>query len=165
MDVSLPFLPLCDSERYQLVYQTHLGRLFQGDCMDLLRDLPDDCADLVFADPPFNLGKDYGNNISDTLKRDEYLKWSKDWLRESIRILKVGGSIFVFNLPMWLIEYGAFLNSQGLQFRHWIACRMPKAFPRGKKLSPAHYRLLYYTEGAPAIFNKVYIPIPGGRHC
>lgn len=42
---------------------------------------------------------------------------------------------------------------------------MPKAFPRGKKLSPAHYGLLYYTKGEPATFNKVYIPIPTCRHC
>jgi len=69
-------------------------------------------------------------------------------------VLKPGGSLFVFNLPRWLIEYGAFLNSQGMLFRHWIACRMPKAFPRGQRLSPAHYGLLYYTKGVPAVFNK-----------
>jgi site-specific DNA-methyltransferase (adenine-specific) len=71
----------------------------------------------------------------------------------------------VFNLPKWLIEYGAYLNTQGMVFRHWIACRMPKAFPRGKKLSPAHYGLLYYTKGEPKTFNKVYVPIPVCRHC
>ncbi|MCG8346649.1 MAG: site-specific DNA-methyltransferase [Chloroflexales bacterium] len=119
----------------------------------------------MFADPPFNLGKDYGKDISDRLKNEEYLAWSREWLQETIWILKPGGSLFVFNLPMWLIEYGSFLNSQGMSFRHWIACRMPKAFPRGKKLSPAHYGLLYYTKGDPDTFNKVYIPIPVCRHC
>lgn len=147
------------------VYKTNLGQLFQGDCIYLLRDLPDACADMVFADPPFNLGKDYGKEVSDNLKREEYLNWSKQWLSESIRILKPGGSLFVFNLPAWLIEYGAFLNSSGMLFRHWIACRMPKAFPRGKKLSPAHYGLIYHTKGEPTTFNKVYIPIPVCRHC
>jgi site-specific DNA-methyltransferase (adenine-specific) len=160
-----PFIASEKANHYHLVHQTDLGQLFQGDCIYLLRDIPTESADTVFADPPFNLGKDYGKNISDSLKQEEYLTWSKEWLGESIRILKPGGSLFVFNLPVWLIEYGAFLNANEMQFRHWIACRMPKNFPRGKKLSPAHYGLLYYTKGEPAKFNKVYVPIPVCRHC
>ncbi len=151
--------------KYRRVYETSLGSLYQGDCFDLMSDLPANCIDLVFADPPFNLGKDYGNDLSDQLRTEEYLAWSRGWLAESARILKPGGSLFIFNLPRWLIDYGAFLNQQGFEFRHWIACRMPKTFPRGKRLSPAHYGLLYYTKGEPAVFNKVYIPIPVCRHC
>ncbi|MDP9317408.1 MAG: site-specific DNA-methyltransferase [Chloroflexota bacterium] len=165
MSVAHPPISLPSSNRYGLAFQTNLGQLFQGDCIHLLRDIPDDRVNLVFADPPFNLGKDYGKEVSDSLRNEEYLRWSKEWLTEAIRILKPGGSLFVFNLPMWLIEYGAFLNSHGMLFRHWIACRMPKAFPRGKKLSPAHYGLIYYTKGEPEVFNKVYVPIPVCRHC
>ena len=147
------------------VFQTDFGQLFRGDCLNLFRVLPDNTIDMIFADPPFNLGKDYGKDVSDKLKKEEYLQWSKTWLLECIRVLKTGGALFVFNLPSWLIEYGAFLNANDMLFRHWIACRMPKAFPRGKKLSPAHYGLLYYTKGEPTTFNKVYIPIPLCRHC
>ncbi len=150
---------------FNLVYRTQLGMLFQGDCVPFLKTLPDACTDMVFADPPFNLGKDYGNEVTDKLKEEEYLSWSADWLTECVRVLKPGGSLFVFNLPKWLIEYGALLNAKDMLFRHWIACRMPKAFPRGRKLSPAHYGLIYYTKGEPAVFNKVYIPIPTCRHC
>ncbi len=147
------------------VFQTDMGQLFQGDCLDLFGVLSNNVVDMIFADPPFNLGKDYGKDVSDKLKREEYLEWSKSWLLECIRVLKPGGALFVFNLPSWLIEYGAFLNVNNMLFRHWIACRMPKTFPRGKKLSPAHYGLLYYTKGEPATFNKVYTPIPVCRHC
>ncbi len=150
---------------YQLVYRTGLGQLYQGDCVPFLAQLPESCLDMVFADPPFNLGKDYGAGISDDRQAEEYLAWSRQWLADCVRVLKPGGSLFVFNLPRWLIEYGAFLNQQGMLFRHWIACRMPKAFPRGQRLSPAHYGLLYYTKGAPAVFNKIYVPIPVCRHC
>lgn len=160
-----PFVSSFANDNYQLVYQTDLGQLFQGDCMYLLRDIPTACVDTAFADPPFNLGKNYGKDISDSLKTEEYLAWSREWLGELVRVLKPGGSLFVFNLPVWLIEYGAFLNTRNMKFRHWIACRMPKNFPRGKKLSPAHYGLLYYTKGEPATFNKVYVPILVCRHC
>lgn len=147
------------------VYQSEYGILYQGDCLNFLNVIHDSCVDIVFADPPFNLGKDYGKHVNDKMKSEEYLAWSKQWLSESIRVLKPGGSLFVFNLPKWCIEYGAYLNQQGMVFRHWIACRMPKAFPRGRKMSPAHYGLLYYTKGEPAVFNRVYTPIQVCRHC
>jgi site-specific DNA-methyltransferase (adenine-specific) len=147
------------------IYRTNHGILYQGDCLNFLGALPDSCVDLVFADPPFNLGKDYGKQVNDQMKSEEYLTWSNQWLSESIRVLKKGGSLFVFNLPKWCIEYGAYLNRQEMVFRHWIACRMPKAFPRGQRMSPAHYGLLYYTKGEPAVFNKIYTPIQVCRHC
>ncbi|MBW4681296.1 MAG: site-specific DNA-methyltransferase [Microcoleus vaginatus WJT46-NPBG5] len=147
------------------VYQSEYGILYQGDCLNFLRLLPNSSVDIVFADPPFNLGKHYDKRVNDQMQSEDYLAWSKQWLSESIRVLKIGGSLFVFNLPKWCIEYGAYLNQQGMLFRHWIACRMPKAFPRGQRMSPAHYGLLYYTKGEPGVFNKVYTPIQLCRHC
>jgi site-specific DNA-methyltransferase (adenine-specific) len=149
----------------QQIYMSEHGILYQGDCLQLLSALPDESVDLIFADPPFNLGKDYGEGINDQMELDKYLNWSQQWLSQSIRVIKPGGSLFVFNLPKWCVEYGAYLNRKGMCFRHWVACRMPKAFPRGKKMSPAHYGLLYYTKGEPSVFNKVYTPIQVCRHC
>lgn len=151
--------------RLEPVHTTTWGRLYQGDCLEMLRSLPDGSVDMVFADPPFNLGKKYGKGISDALKADDYLRWSKAWLAECVRVIVAGGALFVFNLPRWLIDYGAFLNENGMEFRHWIAMRMPKAYPRGQRLSPAHYGCLYYTKGAPKTFNRIYVPIQTCRHC
>ena len=154
------------ASRLTPVLRTDWGQLYQGDCLDLLRSLPAESVDMAFADPPFNLGKDYGRGISDAMQADEYLRWSKSWLSEAVRVLVPGGSLFVFNLPRWLIDYGAYLNTAGMQFRHWIAMRMPKAYPRGKRLSPAHYGCLYYSKGGePKTFNRVYVPIQTCRHC
>ena len=44
--------------------ETELGRLYRADCLDVLPELPEDSVDTVFADPPFNLGKDYGPHAS-----------------------------------------------------------------------------------------------------
>jgi site-specific DNA-methyltransferase (adenine-specific) len=149
----------------QAVHATAWGQLYKGDCLEFLRALPDGKVDMVFADPPFNLGKQYGRGISDALRDDDYLRWSKSWLAECVRTLVPGGALFVFNLPRWLVEYGAFLNGSGMVFRHWIAMRMPKAYPRGRRLSPAHYGCLYYTKGEPKTFNKIYVPVQTCRHC
>lgn len=150
---------------HEPVFQTEFGYLYQGDCLPWLKGIPDESIHTVFADPPFNLGKSYGKNISDQMKDEEYLEWSNAWLEECIRVLVPGGALFVFNLPKWLIPYGAYLNTRGMSFRHWIACRMPKAYPRGKKMAPAHYGMLYYCKGMPRAFNKVYVPIQVCRHC
>jgi site-specific DNA-methyltransferase (adenine-specific) len=50
-------------------------------------------------------------------------------------------------------------------FRHWIALSMKGTFPRGRKLYPAHYALLYFSKGEPKTFNHVRLPVPKCRHC
>lgn len=57
------------------VYQSDYGILYQGDCLDFLSSLPDESIDIVFADPPFNLDKNYGKGVNDNLKDNEYLTW------------------------------------------------------------------------------------------
>ena len=60
-------------QRLRQVYLSDYGILYQGDCLKFLSVLPDASVDLVFADPPFNLGKEYGSGVSDRMKSDEYL--------------------------------------------------------------------------------------------
>jgi site-specific DNA-methyltransferase (adenine-specific) len=146
-------------------YRTDLGVLYQGDMLALFQELPHGSLDMVFADPPFNLNKDYGPGISDAMRDHEYLEWSENWLSEAVRVLAPGGALFVFNLPRWCVEYGAFLNRQGMMFRHWIAMRMPKILPIPMRMAAAHYGCLYYTKGKPKTFNKIYTPIQTCRHC
>jgi site-specific DNA-methyltransferase (adenine-specific) len=120
----------------------------------------------VFADPPFNLGKDYGRGAArDELEGRDYLKWSFAWMDECVRLLKPGGAIFVYILPQWGYHFAGHLEERGLTFRHWIALSMKGTFPRGRKLYPAHYAILYFTKGSPKTFNRVRLPIPACRHC
>ena len=82
-----------------------------------------------------------------------------------MRVLKPGGSIFVHNLPQLAYHLAAHLEGHDLKFRHRIAISMKGTFPRGRKLYPAHYALLYFTKGDPATFNRVRLAIPSCRHC
>jgi site-specific DNA-methyltransferase (adenine-specific) len=52
---------------------TDLGALWVGDCVEILPAMRDEVVDTVFADPPFNLGKEYGERSSD--QRPDYLQW------------------------------------------------------------------------------------------
>jgi len=142
--------------------------VYKTDCLHLLGALRDGCIDTVFADPPFNLGKDYGNGKEkDEWGKDDYLTWCRRWIDEAERVLKPGGSIFIYNLPRWAFHLAGYLEQRQLTFRHWIAISMKGTFPRGKKLYPAHYALLYFTKGEPTTFNRdqVRLPVPKCRHC
>jgi site-specific DNA-methyltransferase (adenine-specific) len=142
-----------------------LGLLYEGDCLELLPTLKSRSVDTVFADPPFNLGKDYGARCADYRSEDEYLTWCKRWLAECDRVLKPGGALFLYNLPKWNIPLGPHLGELGLQFRHWIAIEQKGRFPIAGRLYPAHYSLLYYTKGKPKRFNSIRTPIERCRHC
>jgi hypothetical protein len=58
-------------------YATESGLLFEGDCLDYLTRLNADFVDTVFADPPFNLGKIYGNRTDDARADAEYIEWCR----------------------------------------------------------------------------------------
>ena len=146
------------------IYETSLGKLYQCDCLDLLPTIPTESVDVVFADPPFNLRKDYGRLVNDNLEDEKYLAWSYQWLGELSRILKPGGSLFVYNLPKWNIHFAAFL-ARSLVFRHWIAINIKTTLPIPGRLYPSHYSLLYFSKGKPRVFNRPRVPIPTCRHC
>jgi site-specific DNA-methyltransferase (adenine-specific) len=82
-----------------------------------------------------------------------------------VRVLKPGGSLFVYNLPKWNIPLGVYLAELGLDFRHWIAVEQKNGLPIQGRLYPAHYSLLYYSKGKPNHFKRIRTPIETCRHC
>jgi len=152
-------------KRLRPAHETKLGKLYQADCMTVLPTIPAASVDTVFADPPFNLNKRYGARTSDNQPDADYLRWCQGWLAECVRVLKPGGSLFLYNLPKWNIALGGFLTGQGLDFRHWIAVEQKNGLPIQGRLYPSHYSLLYYSKGKPSRFNRVRTPIETCRHC
>ena len=152
------------TEQLRPIFETEHGRLYQCDCLDFLPSIESESIDCVFADPPFNLRKNYGQLVNDNLAEAKYLDWSYQWLGELVRVLKSGGSLFVYNLPKWNVLYGAFL-AKSLVFRHWIAIDIKATLPIPGRLYPSHYSLLYFTKGKPRVFSRPRVPIPQCRHC
>jgi site-specific DNA-methyltransferase (adenine-specific) len=146
-------------------FTTELGALFADDCVNVLSKIRDGVVDTVFADPPFNIGKQYGKSTNDKQPNADYLKWCRAWVTECVRTLKPGGSLFIYNLPSWNVEIGAYLTSLGMNFRHWIAIEISASLPIQGKLHPSHYSLIYYTKGKPKTFRRIRTPIQTCRHC
>ena len=156
-----PSLPI----EIQPTLTTQLGCLYQADCLTVLPSIPDESVDTVFADPPFNLGKHYGSLVSDSQSTPDYVRWCHQWLKECVRVLRPGGSIFVYNLPRWNVTIGHYLDTIGLTFRHWIAIENNNRLPIQGRLYPSHYSLIYYTKGRPRTFRRIRTPIETCRHC
>lgn len=146
-------------------YRTSLGALYGRDCMEVLPAMRASVVDTVFADPPFNLGKEYGRNTNDSVPAPEYIDWCKRWVKECVRTLKPGGAFFLYNLPKWNIPLGAYLSELGMTFRHWIAVEISACLPIPGRLHPSHYSLLYYTKGKARTFRRIRTPIQTCRHC
>jgi site-specific DNA-methyltransferase (adenine-specific) len=77
------------------------GRLHLGDCLEVLRGLPDGCVDAVVTDPPYNVGIDYGVTTDDG--RADYESWCRRWFAEVRRVCRgaVAVSVGQSNLSMW----------------------------------------------------------------
>jgi site-specific DNA-methyltransferase (adenine-specific) len=150
---------------FEPAFTTDLGTLYQGDCMDVMRSIETGSIDLIFADPPFNLKKIYGEHFKDDMASAEYVEWSRGWIKEGLRLLSPGGAFFLYNIPKWNILNAAYMTELGMDFRHWIAIDIKFGLPIQGKLYPSHYSLLYFTNGKPRTFLRPRLPIPICRHC
>lgn len=147
------------------VYASELGALFRGDCLKILPLLASETVDTVFADPPFNIGKEYGDSVDDRRAEHEYLRWCHEWIDQCIRILKEGGSFFIYNIPKWNIHLANYLLGRRLHFRDWIVVDLKLGLPIQGRLYPSHYSLLYFTKGHHKTFRNIRTPIQKCRHC
>jgi site-specific DNA-methyltransferase (adenine-specific) len=143
-------------------FESLINKVVEGDCIEIMKRIPKNSVDVIFADPPFNLEKKY-TNYHDKHDPEEYLSWCKEWLKEMVRITKPTGSIFVHNIPKWLIYFGSYLNEIAT-FRHWIAWDAMGP-PLGKTLLPNHYGVLYYVKSEKFNFYDIRMLHRRCRNC
>lgn len=142
------------------------GDIYCGEALSFLRDQPNGSADLLFLDPPFNLGKIYSDKRKHLDKRpeSEYHFWMVLVLQEAVRVLAKSGTLFLYHMPNWALRLSPILL-QHLEFRNWIAVSMKNGFARGRRLYPAHYALLMFSKGSPRTFRRPRIRPARCRHC
>lgn len=91
--------------------------ILHGDSIKILPTLESESAQIIIADPPYNIGKDFGND-SDRQPMGEYLEWCDIWITECLRILKSNGTMFIYgfseNLALILSRVPQSIN------RRWI---------------------------------------------
>ena len=106
------------------------NQIYNQDCLEGLKNIPSNSIDIVLADPPYNIGKNFGN-YNDNLPLNEYLNWTSAWLKDCFRILKNTGTIYIYgyseilahistqieiNKQRWLIWHYTNKNVPSLNF-------------------------------------------------
>ena len=136
------------------------NQLICGDAVEELAKFSDASIDLVVADPPYNLGKDYGNN-RDLRAWHDYESFTRNWLNEAIRILKPTGSIYVFMGVRFISKLFLILQDEfDLYFNGWITWHYTQGMGRKTGFSPRHEDLLYFTKTEEFTFNLESIRVP-----
>ena len=139
-------------------------RLRQGDCIEGLSGLEDGSVDLIFADPPFNIGYEY-DLYDDRKGVDHYLAWTRRWGAEIARVLSPTGTF-------WLAigdEYAAelkliFHRELGLTPRSWVIWYYTFGVNCSKKFSRSHAHLFYFVKDPKRFtFHDEAIRVPSAR--
>jgi DNA modification methylase len=138
--------------------------LYRQDCIEGLERIQTGSVDLVFADPPFNIGYKY-DVYDDHREADQYLSWSKRWGEEVLRVLKPAGTF-------WLAigdEYAAelkllFQRELGLTCRSWVVWYYTFGVNCTKKFCRSHAHLFHFVKNKKQFtFNDGAIRVPSAR--
>ena len=135
-----------------------------GDCVEGMKKLPAGCIDLVFADPPFNIGYEY-DKYSDKLKTDEYLDWSKTWMSEVHRLLKADGTFWLAIGDDYAAELKVLATRElGFTCRSWVIWYYTFGVHCSRKFTRSHTHLFHFVKDANSFtFNDEAIRVPSAR--
>jgi len=135
-------------------------KIICGDAIAELKNISSHSVDLIVADPPYNLGKDYGNN-HDLKGFDEDLKFTKQWLTEAKRVLKEDGTIYVFmGVRFVSYLYDILERELKLYFNSWISWHYTQGLGKTKGFSPRHDDILMFTKSKKYNFYLDNVRVP-----
>lgn len=144
----------------KILMENFLDRVFNEDALAGLAKIPDGSIDLVVTDPPYCLGKDYGND-SDKLDPEAYLEWSKQWIDLVIPKLKPAGSFYVFLTWRYSPEIFCYLKKKLIMLNEIVwDRRVPSMGGSTRRYSSVHDNIGFFTKGKDHYFNIDAIRIP-----
>jgi modification methylase len=139
-----------------------IDRVIEGDCIEAMNGLPEGCADLVFADPPYNLQLEGELRRPDNSKVDavddgwdqfasfaDYDRFTREWLTAARRVLKDGGGLWVIGSYHNIFRVGAILQDLGFWILNDVVWRKTNPMPnfRGKRFTNAHETMIWASKG------------------
>ena len=138
----------------------YLNHVFRGPVETLIKELPDQSVDCIFADPDYNVGVTYQGR-SYTTRFEEYLRWCENWARECHRVLKPDGNFFIINYPKNNAHLRVRLLDDLFYDVHDYAWGYPTNVGHGKgHFTTAHRSILHCTKSAHNRFYKEAVAVP-----
>jgi site-specific DNA-methyltransferase (adenine-specific) len=137
--------------------------LFQGDCLSGFSRVDAQSVNLVFADPPFNIGYDY-DAYDDCQEATDYLAWCNEWGNEIHRVLKPNGTFWLAIGDDFAAELKLAFLERGFRCRSWVVWYYTFGVHCTKKFSRSHTHLFHFVKNPKTFtFNANEIKVPSAR--
>ena len=139
------------------------NKILQGDCIKELGKVKEPFVDLIFADPPFNIGYKY-DKYNDTVKREHYVGWTKEWMSSCVHVLKPTGSFYVAIGDEYAADIVDSARRLDLHMRNWIIWHYTFGQQMQNKFARSHTHILYFTKNKKGFtFNDMSIRVMSDR--
>lgn len=142
-----------------------INQIHTGDCRLYSASVPDETVDLVFVDPPYNIGFDYGEDeYNDNLSPLDYSIWCQGWMADIYRMLKPTGTFWLAIGDEWAAELKVTAHQIGFHMRSWIVWYYTFGVNSPNKFTRSHAHLFYFTKHRKNFtFNPDQIRVPSAR--
>jgi len=154
---------------YNAMGMPETNQIIRGDSIKVLNDGPEGWVDLVFADPPFNIGYLY-HNYDDRKDVEEYVDWSERWMSAVYRALKPTGSFYLAIGDEFAADLCVLARRKiGFHMRNWIIWHYTFGQQTKKMFAKSHTHILYFSKEKPdpgmsnLVFNADAVRVASAR--
>lgn len=148
----------------KLIDNSNNHEIYIGDCLEILDEIPDFSCQLVFADPPYNMGKTFGNNHDKWETPESYRNWCIQWIEKCITKLTKNGSIMIMGHPRFSAYLIPYLDSK-LVYTNQIIYYYTDGMPEKKNFEKRYEVIMYYRMSEDSyIFNIDNVRVPLVRY-
>jgi site-specific DNA-methyltransferase (adenine-specific) len=148
---NLPYFP---------IYENKGNKLYEGDSIEWLKSLKMESVDLIFADPPYNIKKADWDKFD---SQEQYINWSMKWIKESARVLKPNGTLYICGFSEILAD----LKHPSMKYFKsckWIVWYYKNKANLGKDWGRSHESILHLRKSKKFTMNIDDVRIPYGNH-
>lgn len=139
------------------------NKIICGDCIEILGKVDKPFVDLVFADPPFNIGYKY-DKYYDKIKSKNYIGWTKAWMSACKKVLKPNGSFYIAIGDDYAANLKLIADDIGLVMRNWIIWHYTFGQQTKTKFARAHTHIFYFVnDKTDFTFNDLAVRVPSDR--
>jgi len=143
--------------------QKFLNQIVCGDCIEVLGSVKEPFADLIFADPPFNIGYKY-DKYNDKVEHNNYIAWTKDWMTACKKVLKPDGSFYIAIGDDYAADVKSIADKLRLFMRNWIIWHYTFGQQMKNKFSRSHTHIFYFVNDEKNFtFNDYAVRVPSDR--
>ena len=151
---------LSQIESVSISFQNDLGTLYLGDSLRWLKGIPSSSVDMIFADPPYSIGKADWDCFS---SHEDYLAWCEEWVEQAARILKPTGTCYICGFSEILADV-KYRTQHFFNGCRWIVWHYKNKANLGLDWGRSHESLLHFRKAKTTVLNVDDIRIPYNAH-